>query len=141
MPEHLALAVAQPRCASHDVAANALTHAETVRAAAARISIFPELSLTGYELDSPPVHPSDPRLTPLVEACRETGSLAVVGAPVLGEAGRLHIAMLAIDGLGARVAYTKMWLGGAEPDRFSPGTSPASGRARRRSRSTAACSR
>jgi predicted amidohydrolase len=32
--------------------------------------------------------------------------------------------MLAIDGTGARIAYRKMWLGGAEPQRFSPGTAP-----------------
>jgi predicted amidohydrolase len=125
MPDHLALAVVQPGCAPYDVGANALTHAEAVREARARIVVFPELSLTGYELDSPPVHPADPRLRPLLEACRETGSLALVGAPVLAESGGLHIAMLAIDALGARVAYTKMWLGGSEPERFSPGTGPA----------------
>jgi predicted amidohydrolase len=44
---------------------------------------------------------------------------------VRGEAGREHIAMLAVDGTGATVAYLKMWLGGAEPDRFSPGREPA----------------
>jgi predicted amidohydrolase len=33
--------------------------------------------------------------------------------------------MLAIDGTGVTVAYRKMWLGGAEPGRFSPGGVPA----------------
>jgi predicted amidohydrolase len=33
--------------------------------------------------------------------------------------------MLAVDGTGARVAYRKMWPGGAEPERFSPGPAPA----------------
>jgi predicted amidohydrolase len=60
-----------------------------------------------------------------VKACAETGSLAVVGAPVRGEAGRSHIALLAVDGSGAAVVYRKMHLGGAEPDRFSPGNEPA----------------
>ena len=55
---------------------------------------------------------------------REAGSLALVGAPVQGEEGRVHIGMLAIDGAGATVAYRKMWLGGAEPERFSPGSAP-----------------
>jgi predicted amidohydrolase len=110
---------------SHDVAANVLTHAATVRSAAARVVVFPELSLTGYELDAPAITVDDPRLAPLLEACAETGSLALVGAPVRGEAGREHIAMLAVDGTGATVAYLKMWLGGAEPDRFSPGREPA----------------
>jgi predicted amidohydrolase len=44
---------------------------------------------------------------------------------VHGEAGRLHIAMLAIDGTGATVAYHKMWLGDAESNRFTPGSKPA----------------
>ncbi len=67
----------------------------------------------------------DPRLGPIVEACAETGSLVLAGAPVEGDAGRPNIAMLAIDGAGATVAYRKMWLGGAEPERFGPGREPA----------------
>jgi predicted amidohydrolase len=89
------------------------------------VTVFPELSLTGYELDAPAITIEDPRLAPIVEACAEAGSLALVGAPVHGEAGRSHIAMLAIDGTGATVAYRKMWLGTAESDRFTPGSKPA----------------
>jgi predicted amidohydrolase len=37
----------------------------------------------------------------------------------------MHIAMLSITEAGATVAYRKMWLGGAEADRFAPGTAPA----------------
>jgi predicted amidohydrolase len=121
----LAIAVAQPRSVSNDVAANALIHAETIRVAGARVVVFPELSLTGYELDAPTVTIDDPRLGPIVEACAETGSLALVGAPVSGEDGRRHIGVLAVDGAGARVAYRKVWLGGDEPDHFSPGAGPA----------------
>lgn len=125
MRRPLTIAVAQPLCIPYDVAANATIQAATIRAAAARVVVFPELSLTGYELDAPPIAAEDPRLIPIVEACAETGSLALVGAPVQGEAGQVHIAMLAIDGKGARVAYRKMWLGGSEPGRFSPGLVPA----------------
>ena len=125
MREPLVLAVAQPPCVAYDVAANALTHAETVRSAAARVVVFPELSLTGYELDAPTIAVEDPRLAPIVEACAATGSMALVGAPIEGEAGRAHIGMLAVDGTGATVAYRKTWLGGAEPDRFSPGSEAA----------------
>jgi predicted amidohydrolase len=121
----LAIAVAQPRSLAHDVAANALTHADTVRSAGARVVVFPELSLTGYELDAAPIVADDPRLVPVVEACAETNAIALAGAPVRGENGRSHIAMLAIDGAGARVVYRKMWLGGSEPERFSPGELPA----------------
>lgn len=117
----LRIVVAQPPCVAYDVGVNAATHAATVRAADARVVVFPELSLTGYLLDAPPVDVDDPRLGPLVEACADTGTLALAGAPVRGD----HIAMLAVDGTGARVAYRKMWPGGAEGERFSPGPAPA----------------
>ncbi|TCC00681.1 carbon-nitrogen hydrolase family protein [Micromonospora zingiberis] len=116
----LPIAVAQPVCHGHDVAANVAAHAALVRTAAARVVLFPELSLTGYELAAAPVDPADPRLAPLVDAGAATGTLALVGAPVAGE----HIATLAVDGAGARVAYRKMWLGGDEPRRFRPGPEP-----------------
>jgi predicted amidohydrolase len=125
MREPLVVAVAQPLCVRYDVVANAATHAAAVRSAGARVVVFPELSLTGYELDAPAIAADDPRLAPLVEACAETRSIALVGAPVRGEAGRLHIAMLAVEGTGVAVAYRKMWLGGDEPARFTPGSKPA----------------
>ncbi len=87
--------------------------------------VFPELSLTGYELDAAVIAVEDPRLVPIVEACAEAGSVALVGAPVDGEHGSPHIGMLAVDGTGVTVVYRKMWLGGAEPERFSPGHTPA----------------
>jgi predicted amidohydrolase len=120
----LTVAVAQPPCVGRDVAANAAAHAAAVREAGARVVVFPELSLTGYELDAPAVGVEDARLAPIVEACAETGSLALVGAPVRGEAGREHIAMLAIDGAGVGVAYRKLWLGTTESSRFAPGDKP-----------------
>ncbi|WP_244236909.1 carbon-nitrogen hydrolase family protein [Micromonospora violae] len=116
----LRLAAVQPLCVPLDVAANARAHAAAVRAARARLVVFPELSLTGYELDAPVVSVDDPRLTPLVEACAETNTLALAGAPVAGD----HIAVLAVTGGGATVAYRKMWLGDAEARRFRPGDAP-----------------
>ncbi|WP_019629201.1 carbon-nitrogen hydrolase family protein [Actinomadura atramentaria] len=113
-------AVAQPVCAAHDVAANAVAHADAVRRAGARVVVFPELSLTGYELDAAPLAPDDDRLAPLVAACAETGTLALAGAPVPGP----HIATLAVTGGGVRVVYRKMRLGAAEAERFAPGDEP-----------------
>jgi len=121
----LTIAVAQPRIVPYDVAENALTHAAAVRSADARVLVFPELSLTGYELDAPSITPDDPRLAPIVEACADTGSIALVGAPLQGEAGEAYIAMLAVDGNGATAAYRKMWLGTIEAERFTPGSSPS----------------
>ncbi|WCN84154.1 carbon-nitrogen hydrolase family protein [Micromonospora sp. LH3U1] len=117
----LRLAVVQPLCVPLDVAENARTHAAAVRAARVRVVVFPELSLTGYELDAPVVSVDDARLAPLVEACAETGALALAGAPVVGD----HIAMLAVTGAGVTVAYRKMWLGDVESRRFRPGETPA----------------
>ncbi|MER7460631.1 carbon-nitrogen hydrolase family protein [Micromonospora sp. NPDC126480] len=116
----LRIAAAQPACEPYDVAVNAARHAAVVRAADARVVVFPELSLTGYHLDAPVLDPADPALIPLVDACAVTGTLALAGAPVNGD----HIATVAVDGHGARVAYRKMWLGGGEPRRFSPGDVP-----------------
>ena len=125
MREPLPMAVAQPLCVPYDVATNAATHAAAVRSAAARVVVFPELSLTGYELDASVVPVDDPRLAPIVEACAAIRTLALVGAPVEGEAGRSHIAMLAVDGTVATVAYRKIYPGTAEAERFCPGTEPA----------------
>ncbi|MEU4238003.1 carbon-nitrogen hydrolase family protein [Actinoplanes sp. NPDC026619] len=115
----LIVAVAQPRITSLDVAKNALVHASAVRAAAARVVVFPELSLTGYELDAPLIAIDDPRLAPLVAACAATDTVALVGAPIEGP----HIATLAVDGNGVRVAYRKQYTHTSE-ERFRPGPGP-----------------
>jgi predicted amidohydrolase len=125
MREPLTVAVAQPPCVSHDVRANATAHDEAIRAADAHVVVFPELSLTGYELDAEPVALDDPLLAPIAGACSETGSLALVGAPVEAEGGSVHIAIVGMDHAGATVRYSKIWLHGTEAERFSPGASPA----------------
>ena len=121
----LTIAVVQPECVAYDVGTNAAAHAAMIRSAGTRVVVFPELSLTGYELDAPAIAADDPRLAPVVEACAEVGAMALAGAPVGGDDGSVHIGMLAVDGKGATIVYRKMWLGGSEPDRFSPGTAPA----------------
>ncbi|NUT34303.1 MAG: carbon-nitrogen hydrolase family protein [Hamadaea sp.] len=124
MRRPLSLALAQPPCTPRDPAANAEGHAAMIRAAGARVVVFPELSLTGYELDADPVDPADPRLAPLVAAARDADAIALVGAPVAGAAGK-HIGVLEVTGDGVRVAYRKMFLGGAEPQHCVPGVVPA----------------
>ena len=121
----LRIAVAQPACVPYDVAENATRHAAAVRDAGARVVVFPELSLTGYELDAAAISAADPRLAPIVRACADAKAIALAGAPVQGEAGRRHIAMLAIDVDGARIAYRKLWLSDEEAERFAPGSAPA----------------
>jgi predicted amidohydrolase len=119
----LVIAVAQPKTTAYDVVANAAEHAGAVRAAQARVVVFPELSLTGYELDAPTIADDDQRLAPIVEACAELGAIALVGAPVRDATGSEYIAMLAVDGNGSRVAYRKVYVDESE-DRFSPGDGP-----------------
>jgi predicted amidohydrolase len=124
MPRRLTVAAAQPATVPRDLERNAVAHADMVRAAKARVVVFPELSLTGYELGADPVSPADVALSPVVEACAQAGSLALVGAPVRDETGRDFIAMLSVEGTGAEVCYRKTWLGGSEAGRFSAGDGP-----------------
>jgi predicted amidohydrolase len=121
----LTVAVAQPPCHSLDVQANAREHAAAVRDAGAQLVVFPELSLTGYDLaDAPVVSPDDRRFAPLVEACAASGATALVGAPVRDDDNREFIAMLAVTGEGVEIAYRKIWLGADEQHRFAPGSTP-----------------
>jgi predicted amidohydrolase len=124
MRSPLTLAVAQPRCLPHDIEANVREHARIVAEADARVVVFPELSLTGYHFDAEPIPENDPRLDPLVAACAEHSVIALAGAPVSTGSDR-HIAVLAVDGTGATVAYRKMFLGSAEAAVFAPGGEPA----------------
>lgn len=119
----LDLAVAQPAVTSGDLGATVASHVAAVRAAAARVVAFPEMSLTGYALDAPSIAVDDPVLAPLVAACASGGTLALVGAPVTDD-GRDHIAVLAVDADGVRVVYRKVWIDDSEAGRFSAGPGP-----------------
>lgn len=123
MRRPLSVAAAQPFCEAQDVVSNAREHAAAIRAAQARLVVFPELSLTGYELAADAVAPDDPALQPIVEACAETGAVVLVGAPV-AEGGSRFIAALRADRDGVTVAYRKSHLGGDELDRFDAGDGP-----------------
>lgn len=126
MNRSLVLAVAQPLTISGDLEGNARRHAAAVSTAAARVVVFPELSLTGYDFSVGLVDPDDLRLAPLVEACDRAGAVALAGAPVAAAGGEgANIAVLAIDGGGVSVVYRKLYLGGAEGLRFVPGPEPA----------------
>lgn len=129
----LCVAVAQAPAVPLDIDANTATAAGLVRRAAAggaRLLLLPELFLTGYEPtgvaadpDRLTVAPDDARLAPLAAACAETGTAAVVGAPVRDAAtGALHIAALVLDGSGRlAAAYRKQFV---TPDERAAGFSP-----------------
>ena len=120
----LIVAAAQPRIVGQDLAANVAAHADAIRRSGARVVVFPELSLTGYELDAPLVRADDPALAPLVEACADADAVAFVGAPIEW-AGAPRIGVLKVTGTGVEPVYAKMCLGDAKPERFVPGPRPA----------------
>lgn len=120
----LTVAVAQPACDELDVVHNASRQAGVVRRAGARLVVFPELSLTGYDLAAPAVAADDARLDPIRAACDSADAVALVGAPVWEDDGREYIATLAVTGESTTVAYRKMHLHGEEVRRFSPGEKP-----------------
>jgi predicted amidohydrolase len=84
------IAAAQAGPVPGDVVRNVATVAAAVREAAAHgahLVAFPEKFLCGYEPDLVAADPAglavsadDPRLAPIAEACRDTGTAAVVGA-------------------------------------------------------------
>ena len=117
----LTVAAVQPPCRRKDVRANALEHAGTIRRSKARVVVFPELSLTGYELDADSVSPDDEALLPVVAARANPGTTAFIGAPVTGERNTVHIGTLQVSSEGVEVAYRKRYLGRDEAKRFSPG--------------------
>jgi predicted amidohydrolase len=77
----LSIAAVQPACTAADPVANGLMHAAAVCAAQARVVVFPELSLTGYELGADALSLGDGALAPVIDACSAMGSVALVGAP------------------------------------------------------------
>ncbi|MFG0283687.1 MAG: carbon-nitrogen hydrolase family protein [Phycisphaerales bacterium JB039] len=117
----LIIAAAQTVPIRGDVEANLAEHMRLAEAAAdggAQLVVFPELSLTGYELDLArelAFSEGDSRLAPLVDVAAGRRVTLVVGAPVaLG--GRLHIGAVILGADGATDIYTKRRLGafGAE---------------------------
>jgi predicted amidohydrolase len=119
------LAVAQSASTRGDIGGNVETHVRFAEAAAgrgARLIVFPELSLTGYEPDIATKHaltPDDPRLRPLRNIAEEHAITVVAGAPYRSGEG-LHIAAFALQPDGTRV-YTKHHLHHGEEAYFVPG--------------------
>lgn len=119
-----AIAAAQTVPVRGDVDANLDEHLRLVRAAAergARVLVFPELSLTGYELDLAEelaFTERDPRLAPLVAAAASRAITLVVGAPVR-LAARLHIGAFVLAPDRSVELYTKRHLGA-----FGAGANP-----------------
>ncbi|WGM22160.1 carbon-nitrogen hydrolase family protein [Paenarthrobacter sp. OM7] len=127
------------------VEANVAAHVRLVAEACnrgARLVLFPELSLTGYELTafkvpagagqpSPGSQPSpwltegDPRLHPLQDVCARTRTVAVVGAGWREADQTPRLASLIVGCDGSVKPVFKTHLHGPERELFVPGSGPA----------------
>jgi predicted amidohydrolase len=120
------LAVAQSTAVPRDVRENVSRHVRFASAAAdhgVRMIVFPELSLTGYDLHlttSDALAPEDPRLQPLRDVSRAHEIVVVAGAP-LACPGGLCIGAIAFAPGGGVDTYTKQYLHGGEDVAFRPG--------------------
>jgi len=129
VPVARSLAAVQTVPIRGDVDANTAEHVRLARVAAgegARVVVFPELSLTGYELDLAEelaFSRRDPRLEPLADAAAAQGATLVVGAPVRLGTG-LHIGAFVLRPDRSAELYTKRHLGAfsaeASPDGVVP---------------------
>lgn len=120
-----ALAAAQTVAVPGDVSANIAQHLELARIATqerAKVVVFPELSLTGYELELAPAlafAEDDARLGPLSGFARASGATLIVGAPVR-VAAKLHVGAFILYSDGSLELHTKRHLGAGFPPEASP---------------------
>lgn len=125
------VAAAQTVVARGDIAANVARHVALARRAAAegaRLVLFPELSLSGYEptlAAQLALLPGDARLAPLRDVAAREGIVLVVGAPLANVGGKPLIAALTCTPQGALHVYTKQYLHPGEETAFAPGTGGA----------------
>ncbi|MBL8222397.1 MAG: carbon-nitrogen hydrolase family protein [Bryobacterales bacterium] len=110
-----------------DVAGNAALHlryAEAAAAGGARLLVFPELSLMGYELGVAREHVVDPSAA-VLDALREVAARSamhiVVGAPLAGPDGGLHIGAIVLRADGGVSTYRKVHVHASELGVFAPG--------------------
>ena len=120
MSQTFSISVAQTSPVAGDVERNLSEHLQLADAAAsegAQLLLFPELSLTGYELGhakASAFSAVDARLDPLRSLARQRSITLVVGAPIHLPRG-LHIGAFIIPPMGDVLIYTKQRLGAFAP--------------------------
>lgn len=124
------IAAAQSTSVPLDVAANVQTHLRFVEAAAdhgVQWLVFPELSLTGYELAAMPglvLHANHALLAPLRDAARRAGMAITVGAPVDSGSALPSIGAVTLRPDGQHSVYRKFHLHEGEKQFATPGLEP-----------------
>ncbi|GAC1488593.1 MAG: carbon-nitrogen hydrolase family protein [Pseudarthrobacter sp.] len=129
MTEALTLSAIQYQALAGGIVPNVEEHVRLIEDAeshGARLVIFPELSLTGYDLaslsaDEAWLRPDDPRLGDLHEICRRTGITAVAGAAYRESDGTPRLATLAIHPSGVTDFGFTAHLRGPEQELFTSG--------------------
>lgn len=123
------VAAAQTVPVAGDVDANLKQHVRLARALAEEppeVLVFPELSLTGYELELAEelaFSEEDQRLAPLLGVAASHSTTLIVGAPVkLGQ--ELHIGAFIVAPQGSVEIYTKQRLGAFPPEVAEDGSVP-----------------
>jgi len=123
----LIVAAVQLTSVPGDIPRNVARHLRFGALAAAQgvqLLVFPELSLTGYELAlarSNAVRPDSSQLDSLRSLATHAHLTMVVGAPVLNDKDELYIAALAIRPDGAVLTYTKEYVHQSEEHVFMSG--------------------
>lgn len=118
------LAAAQFKPADNDYAANLQQHlrwSEKAADAGAQLILFPEMSLTGYVLETAAtqaIAPGNPKLEPLQKLAVHRGITIIAGAPIQN-GNQLHIGSFIFQADGQTTFYTKQFLHGRESDFFT----------------------
>jgi predicted amidohydrolase len=124
----LTIAAAQFIAKAGDVEHNVRRHVRLASLAAdrgARMIVFPELSLTSYDLGlttSDALASDDSRLRPIVELARSRDLIAVAGGPIATDDG-LCIGAIAFHPDGRATTYLKQYPTVTEQQTFTPGPS------------------
>ena len=129
MTDALTVSAIQYQALDGGIVPNASEHVRLIEDAAShgsRLVVFPELSLTGYNLPllEAPDHwlgANDQRLGYIREICRRTGITAVVGSAYREPDGTPRLASLAIHPEGSTETAFKTHLHGQEKDIFEAG--------------------
>lgn len=125
-PDVPSVAAIQSASVKGDIAANVARHVELAGQAAAlgaRLALFPELSLTGYEpgvAAATALRGNDDRLAPLAGLAQRSGMIIVAGAPLLID-GALYIGAVSFLPDGQVAEYTKQHLHAGEDAVFAAG--------------------
>jgi predicted amidohydrolase len=123
----LIIAAAQSASVPGDISANVAHHLRFGTMAAergAQLLVFPELSLTGYELTiarSNAVRPDSSDLDRLRHLAIDAQMTVVVGAPMPNDQGELYIAAFAFRPDGSALTYTKEYVHQSEEGFFRSG--------------------